>query len=209
MKKLLIVSLVLGMLFLFSGVASAAPLWWQSGEITSGVTLTDESTLKNGNTVLVTKTGTFKGYVVAETTAPTPGVDGGTIGEIFLCGTVTTGTKVTDVEISVNNFALVATDHDVTPIKAGTEAGDIIATGTFTDQTNTLTGPAYLNAKATFDENNTDTITSIIVSAVVAGGYLQNSSKAGLFSGTFSTDLKLYTGATPLTCVGGKVQPVS
>lgn len=213
MKKLLVVSLVSVMMVVFSGVAStAAPVfWWESSaEITRGITLTNEFVNTAGNTVLVTKSATFKGFMVMETTAPTPGVDAGTINELFLCGTVTVGTKApTDVEILFEDFALVTTDHGTTT-KAEVEAGDIIAAGTFTDQTNTLVGPAIFNGKATFDETssaNGDTLTSMIVSGAFNGGYGQNVGKAGLFSATISTDLKpfTFTTGTFLACVAGVV----
>jgi hypothetical protein len=209
MKKLLIVSLALGMLFLFSGAASAvAQVWWESSaEITNVITHTNEVPGSAGSTVLVTKSATFKGFMVMETST---NVEGEFIDELFLCGTVTSGTKVTEVEIFLDSLALVATDHGTTT-KPEIETGDIIGVGDFADQTTGFYGPAYLTAKATFNEDKTDTITSIIVKGVVAGGIdhtYEEFDNTGLFSATISTDLKpltLATGKTTVTCIAGVV----
>ena len=86
MKRLLIVSLVLGMLVVLSGVANAQLFsWWESNEIQSSLKLTYQKVSK-GNTSIGSISGKFTGHMVASSSTA---IQGATIEEVFLCGTLT------------------------------------------------------------------------------------------------------------------------
>jgi hypothetical protein len=216
MKKLLIASLVLVMVVVFSGEASAQS-WWESAQITRPITLAKTKTLKNGNTVLVTKSGTFTGTVVGETTTA---VQGTSIMQAFACGALTVGSKSINVEIYFPNFSWLYSDTYKEPGtgKKDYENGCLIGIGQFFNQTDLYDGvnPAWgwvnLNGKLKLAEDSADDITSLNVNATAVGGYDQSMATYGyngVFSLPFIAKLKPYTfitpGATYLTCVSGVV----
>jgi hypothetical protein len=213
MKKLLIAGLVLAMLVVFSGVANAQYSWWESGQIQSPITLTYQKFSK-GNTTLGTISGKFTGYMVASSNTATQGA---IIEEVFMCGTLTVAAvgETLDVWLDFSGpaaFSYIGTDHAAEPSgeKTDNETADVIAIGTFHDQSDDETGPVYLNGKITLKEDSTDNIESITVKGTVAGGYAQGSADTHTFSSpSVSAVLAPYTGAIPLTCVKGVVVPLS
>jgi len=211
MKKLLIAGLVLATLIVFSRVANAQS-WWESGKIQSPITLTYQKVSK-GNTTIGTISGKFTGYMVASSSTATQGA---TIEEVFLCGTLTVAAVGEALAVWLDfspdtAFSLIGTDHVTEPSagKTDKETADVIAVGVFYDQTNGVTGPVYLNGTVTFAEDTGDNIKSVAVKGAVAGGYAQGTGFSNTFSSpSISAVLTPYTGVTPLTCVGGTVEPV-
>ena len=217
MKKVLIASLVLGMVVVFSGAANAQS-WWKSEQITTSVTLTVPIVSK-GNTILYNTSGKFEGYLVANTTTAAQGF---TIEEVFMCGTLTTKVETLDVWIDfpgttglgTNAFSFISTDTAKEPAtgKTDKETADIIGIGTFHDQTNVKTGPSFLKGTMTLTENSSDNIESVTVKGTVVGGYVQGAVTAypgQSYSPSVSAVLTPYTDQTPLTCIGGVVKPVT
>ena len=209
MKKLLIAGLVLAMLIVFSEVANAAPsyFWWESGQIQSPITLTYQKVSK-GNTTVGTISGKFTGYMVASSSTA---IQDATVEEVFMCGTLTVAVAGINLDVWLDfsgstAFSYIGTDHAAEP-KAGktdNENADVIAVGTFYDQTNGVTGPVYLNGKLTLKEDAADDIESITVKGTVAGGYAQGTDYSNTFSSpSVSAVLTPTTG--PLTCSGGVV----
>ncbi|HXX35757.1 MAG TPA: hypothetical protein VEM15_14910 [Thermodesulfobacteriota bacterium] len=211
MKKLLIAGLVVATLIVFSGVTNAQLSWWESGLIQSPVKLTYQKVTK-GNATIGTISGKFTGYMVGSSnTAPQ------LTEEIFLCGTLT----VPQVRLALavwldfspdTAFSFISTDHAAEPSagKTDSESADVIAVGTFHDQTNGVTGPVYLSGTFTLTEDTGDNIIkSVTFKGSVAGGYAQGTGFSNTFSSpSVSAVLQPYTGATPLTCVQGVVEPV-
>jgi hypothetical protein len=207
MKRLLIVSLVFGMLLVFSGVANAQLSWWESNQIQSSNKLTYQKVSK-GNTSIGSVSGNFTGYMVASSNAA---IQGATIEEVFLCGTFTVEAvgQILDVWLDFSPataFSFIGTDHSKEPAagKTDSEKANVIAVGTFHDQTNGVTGPVYLNGTVTFKEDTADNITSVTVKGKVAGGYAQGTGVSHTFSSS-SVSAVLTPTTGPLTCVGGVV----
>jgi len=189
MKKVLIASLVLGMVVVFSGAANAQS-WWKSGKIQTPITLTYEKVSK-GNTTIGTISGKFTGYMVASSNTATQGA---TIEQVFLCGTLSVAAVGEALAVWLDfspdtAFSLIGTNHAAEPSagKTDSESADVIAVGIFYDQTNgpknNVTGPVYLNGTVTFTEDTGDNIKSVAVKGAVAGGYAQGTG----FSNTFSS----------------------
>ena len=209
MKRLLIVSLVLGMLIVFSGVANAQLSWWESSQIQTSIKLTYQK-MSKGNTSIGSISGQFTGFMVASSNTA---IQGATIEEVFLCGTLTV--EAAGIALNVWNdfspataFSFIGTDHSAEPAagKTDKEKANVIAVGTFHDQTNGVTGPVYLNGTVTFTEDTTDNIKSVAVKGKVAGGYAQGTGVSHTFSSS-SVSAVLTPTTGPLTCVGGTVVP--
>jgi len=210
MKRLLIVSLVLGMLIVFSGVANAQLLfWWESSQIQTSIKLTYPKVSK-GNTSIGSIGGKFTGHMVASSNAA---IQGAFIEEVFLCGTLTVEAAGIALNVWLDfspaaAFSFIGTDHSTEPAagKTDKEKANVIAVGTFHDQTNGVTGPVYLNGTVTFTEDTTDNIKSVAVKGKVAGGYAQGTGVLHTFSSS-SVSAVLTPTTGPLTCVGGTVVP--
>jgi len=208
MKKLLIASLVLGMLIVFSGIANATvSYWWQSSEITTPITVTYLKTSK-GNEVLSTVTGKFKGWLVVNSSTETvPTV----VDEVFLCGTFTVDNKAPfDVDLNFSPataFSFLSSSYATLPTKGkfDIDLGDVIAVGTFTGES-AQTGPVYLTGKVTLKVDDTGTIDSVTVNGGVVGGYSQGATESGMFSSPSISAVLTTPGTTALTCSGGTVQ---
>lgn len=209
MKRLLIVSLVLAMLVVFSGVANAQLFWWESSQIQTSIKLTYQKASK-GNISIGSISGKYTGYMVASSNTA---IQGATIEEVFLCGTLTIEAVGETLDIWLDfspatAFSFIGTDHSTEPAEGKTdkENANVIAVGTFHDQTNGVTGPLYLYGKVTFIEDSADNIKSVAVKGKVAGGYAQGTGISHTFSSsTVSAVLTPTTG--PLTCSGGTVVP--
>ena len=209
MKRLLIVSLVLGVLVVFSGVANAQLSWWESSQIETSIKLTYPKVSK-GNTSIGSISGKFTGHMVASSSTA---IQGATIEEVFLCGTLTV--EAAGIALNVWNdfapataFSFIGTDHSTEPGAGSTdsEKAIVIAVGTFHDQSSGGTGPVYLNGTVTFTEDTTDNIKSVAVKGKIAGGYAQGTGVSHTFSSS-SVSAVLTPTTGPLTCVGGVVTP--
>lgn len=209
MKRLLIVSLVLGMLIVFSGVANAQLSWWESSQIQTSIKLTYPKVSK-GNTSIGSIGGKFTGHMVASSNAA---IQGAFIEEVFLCGTLTVEAAGIALNVWLDfspaaAFSFIGTDHSTEPAegKTDSEKANVIAVGTFHDQSSGLTGPVYLNGTVTLTEDTTDNIESVAVKGAVAGGYAQGTGVSHTFSSS-SVSAVLTPTTGPLTCSGGEVVP--
>jgi hypothetical protein len=218
MKKLLIASLVLAMLIVFSGVANAQT-WWKSKEIQHTVTLTAPIGWK-GNTILHKASGTFSGYAVAKTNGVAAGTF--TVNEVFMCGTLTTmiGTLYVwidypgDTTLGDTAFSLISTDtkKEPAPAKTDHETGKVIGIGTFYDQTNGKSGPSYFKGTMTFKEDSNDNIESVTVKGTTSGGYAQGTTGVPYPGQSTSPSVRAvltpytFTTGTTLTCIDGIVE---
>jgi hypothetical protein len=207
MKRLLIVSLVLAMLVVFSGVANAQLFWWESSQIQSSMKLTYPKVSK-GNTSIGSIGGKFTGHMVASSNAA---IQGAFIEEVFLCGTLTVEAAGIALNVWLDfspaaAFSFIGTDHSTEPAegKTDSEKANVIAVGTFHDQSSGLTGPVYLNGTVTLTEDTTDNIESVAVKGAVAGGYAQGTGVSHTFSSS-SVSAVLTPTTGPLTCSGGVV----
>ena len=220
MKKVLIASLVLAIVLVFSGMGNAASPWWASDKIQTSVTLTVPIVLK-GNTILHNTSGKFSGYLVANTSTAAQGF---TIEQVFMCGTLTTQIGTLDVWIDfpgitglgAGAFSFISTDTAKEPAagKTDKETGDIIGIGTFHDQTNGLTGPSFLKGTMTLIEDSGDNIKSVTVKGTLVGGYIQGvtgitypgQSYSPSVSAVLTPSTDTFPNLTPpLTCIGGVV----
>lgn len=219
MKKLLIASLVLAMVVVFSGVAKAQSWWESSKTIEAPVTVIYQKTSTEGEP-FETITGIFTGNLVANSTTA---LQGTVIEEVFMCGTftVTVGKKQKTETIEafldfpgVTTLGEAAFSFMVTDYTKATgthsENGHLMAIGTFTDQTNDKSGPAYINASVILKENASGDIESVSVTGGAVGGYAQTAGEsipAVFITPSVSTVIKPYTGSLtpPLTCTGGVV----
>jgi len=209
MKRLLIVSLVLGMLVVFSGVANAQLSWWESSQIETSIKFTYPKVSK-GNTSIGSISGKFTGHMVASSSTA---IQGATIEEAFLCGTLTVAAAGVNLNVWLDfapatAFSFIGTDHSTEPAagKTDSEKAIVIAVGTFHDQSSGGTGPVYLNGTVTFTEDTTDNIKSVAVKGKIAGGYAQGTGVSHTFSSS-SVSAVLTPTTGPLTCVGGVVTP--
>jgi len=210
MKKLFIISLVLGMLIVFSGVASAQ-YWFKSPEFTSEVNYTREAINTAGNTVLVTDELTFKGQIVMETAADTWA--GAPVVLIFLCGTLYKGTSEVIplmCALTQSQLGVIGSHHVTQSTVAHPEQLPILGDGTFYDQSETpTTGICTIAVAGIANDSKTAFITGFTLTGDFEGAYVQGSGKAGNFvSHTFTTELTPLTltdGNTSVTCVDGVV----
>lgn len=208
MKRLLVVSLLLGMLIVFSGVANATvSYWWKSSEITTPITVTYLKASK-GNEVLSTVTGKFQGWLVVNSSTETvPTV----VDEVFLCGTFTVDSETPfDVDLDFSPataFSFLSSSYGTLPAtgKFDYDLGDVIAVGTFTGE-DAQSGPVYLTGKVTLKVDHTGTIDSVTVKGAVVGGYTQGATEVGMFSSPSISAVLTTPGTTALTCSGGTVQ---
>jgi len=206
MKKLLTVSLVLGMLVVFGGVASAQEVLVFSAPISFKVNLTKESpgttstTLGIPKTTLVEKTHTFTGDLVANVEVVTE--TGSTpneiiITEVLFCGNLASTTPL-PAELDFPNLATVVSDTFAG--KGGVDTNvtvDIIGTGDFFAPPPTNVGINYFNASATgefFSATKPPTLSKIKMSGSIAGGFTANdlttdltTPPGGLFDASFTT----------------------
>jgi hypothetical protein len=193
MKKLLLVSLVLGVLVVFSGVAMAAaptvevftscksvktttcaPISFPVQLIKESQTTADVIT-DVPRTTLPVKTRTFTGFLVVNLDFTSEaGVNDIAIPEVFFCGTITSGSGTpTPVQIDFTSFATALSD-----VKSGrlvSAAVDMIGTGEFfmppTASDVGAVGIDYLNASVTgVFSPTTNRVTAIRVSGKIAGG---------------------------------------
>jgi hypothetical protein len=218
MKKLLIASLVLAMVVVFSGVAKAQS-WWESNTIEAPVTVVYQKISKEGEP-FETATGKFTGNLVANSTTAAQGT---VIEEVFMCGTftITVGKKQKTetyeafldfpgaTTLGEEAFSFMVTDY-TKATGTHSENGHLMAVGTFTDQTNGQSGPAYINATLILKENASGDIESVSVTGGAVGGYAQTAGEsipAIFITPSVSTVIKLYSGSLtpPLTCKGGVV----
>jgi len=203
MKKLLTVSLALGMLIVFSGVASAATeVLVFSAPISFPVKLTKESpgttstTLGIPKTTLVTKTHTFTGDLVANVeVVPESGPNEIIITEVLFCGNL--ASTPLPAELDFTNLATVVSDTFAG--KGGVDAivaVDIIGTGDFfAPPGSPAVGIDQLTATATGEFfSATQTLSKIHVKGNIAGGFTANdlttdlaTPPGGLFDATFNT----------------------
>ena len=222
MRKLLIVSLALGMLVVFSGVANAAsspPLVFIScagkacGTIDFGLQIIDERQTTKGTvtqTFLAPKDRIFEGYLVANVTNPSDGIF--EITELFFCGDVlnlSTG-KNTPAQIDFTDFASVLSD--IFFGKGDVDQSvffEIIGTGSFSTPPGTTVGPDTLDASASGEYfGGTHTVSKIVVAGDAAGGFSDNelvpSTSSSIFRGRFSTTLvQAPTTIIPTSCTTG------
>lgn len=211
MKKLLIANLVLAMVLIFIGAANAQS-WWESQEINgSTIKIIYPKYDSKGNKTLGNVNGKFTGYMVVSSTTA---VQGTAIEQVFLCGTLSVPLAGITLDVWLDfpdetSFSFAVTDHSAEPTKTDKENADVIAIGTFHDQTDIISGPAYLNGTLTLTEDTGDNIKSVTVKGTVVGGYGQAAGSLYQFSSSaINVVLTPYTGATPLTCVDGVVVPV-
>jgi len=223
MRKLLIVSLVLGMLMVFSGVGNAAEtiavfmscVGKSCGSISFPINNIDEKQVAIGTTgldqtYLQLKPRTFEGYLVANVSGLPDGPF--SITELFFCGNVVNVAKKTStpVQIDFTNFATVLSDVLTGSTHQNqTVTLDLIGTGELTSPPGTDVGPDIIRATASGEYFGTPrTVSKIVVAGTTAGGFLDDellpNSSTFLFGSVFSTTLVAApTSVIPATCTTG------
>lgn len=228
MRKTLIVSLVLAMLVVFSGVANAATGVFMScigstcGQISFLVTNIDEKQVPIGTTgldqtYLHPTSRVFEGYLVANVSGLPDGPFA--IPEVFFSGKIINVAKATSnlVQVDFTNFATAASD-----VYSGSKDANqsatlrIIGTGDLYSPPGPGTTPPvaaigidYLNATATGEYfGHSNTLSKILVSGVIGGGFsdeeLLYSDTSFVFTGPFVTTLVEAPGALSFTnCTTG------
>jgi hypothetical protein len=229
MKNLLIFSVVLAMLVVFSGVANAADtiavfmscVGTSCGQISFPVNNINEKQVAIGTTgldqtYLQLKPRIFKGHLVANVSGLPDGPF--SITELFFCGnvvkTTATGPVLTPAQIDFTNFATALSDilfgstHQNQAVTL-----DLIGTGDLWQPppsiTGTDVGPDIIRATASGEYFGTPrTLSKIVVAGTIAGGFsddeLLPSASTFLFNAGFITTLVAApTSVIAATCTTG------